>query len=84
VGCSITVLCQLALERPGLETETSARRWSELSACCSVDKPRIFFNYWYTSLTPFVEGAGRVSKTVVVVTMFGLALGKVGEAYLHG
>jgi hypothetical protein len=49
-----------------------------------VDKPRIFFNYWYTSLTPFVEGAGRVSKTVVVVTMFGLALGKVGEAYLHG
>jgi hypothetical protein len=24
VGCSITVLCRLALERPGLKTETSA------------------------------------------------------------
>jgi hypothetical protein len=28
----ITVLCQLALEQPGLKTKTSTHYWSELSA----------------------------------------------------
>jgi hypothetical protein len=62
IGHYVTVLYQLALERPGLEMKTSARRWSELSACCSMATPRMFFICWYTLLTPSVEGTGRVSK----------------------
>jgi hypothetical protein len=72
------VLCRLALERPGLEMETSARRWSEPSACCSAATPRMFFVCWYTILTPSVEGTGRVSKIAAVAATFWLALGKLG------
>jgi hypothetical protein len=77
-GCSVTVLCRLALEQPRLETETSARRWSELFSCYSAATARMFFICWYTLLTPSVEGVGRVSKSVVATTTFFLALGKVG------
>jgi hypothetical protein len=41
VGCSVTVLYRLTLEWPGLEMETLARRWSELSACCLAATPRM-------------------------------------------
>jgi hypothetical protein len=41
VGCTIVVLCRLALEWPSLKKETSAHRWSELSACYSVAMPRM-------------------------------------------
>jgi hypothetical protein len=40
--------------------------------------PRMFFIYWYTLLTPSVEGAGRVSNSAMAVATFLLALGKVG------
>jgi hypothetical protein len=49
-GCSMLVLCRLALERLGLETETSAHHWSELSAFHSIAQLRISFSYWYTLL----------------------------------
>jgi hypothetical protein len=57
--------------------ETSVRIWSESFAYCSVATLRMAFNYWYTFLAPSVEGAGRVSKSVVAATTFWLALGKV-------
>jgi hypothetical protein len=44
VGCSVVVLYRLAFEWPRLETETSARCWSELSAYCLVTTPRMSLN----------------------------------------
>jgi hypothetical protein len=78
VGCSVATLYWLALEWSELETETLARRWSELSVCCSAATLRMFFIYWYTLLTRSVEGVGRVSKSVAVTATFWLALRKVG------
>jgi hypothetical protein len=77
-GCSVVVLCRLALERPGLETETSAHRWSELSTCCLAATPRMPFSYWYTLPTLSVEGADRVTKRATTTATFWLAPGKVG------
>jgi hypothetical protein len=70
VGCSVAVLCQLALEWPGFEMETSAHHWSELSPYCSVATLRMSFNCWYTLLTPSIEDAGRVSKSVAAVATY--------------
>jgi hypothetical protein len=78
VGCSIVVLCRLALEWLGIEMETLACCWRELSAYCSAATPRMSFSYWYTLPTLSVEGAGRVSKSDVATATFWLALGKVG------
>jgi hypothetical protein len=80
VGCTVTDLYRLDLERPGLEKENISRRWSELSTCFSVATPRMSFSYWYTLPTPSVEGTSRVSKSVVATVTFWLALGKVGCA----
>jgi hypothetical protein len=70
------VLCRLVLEWLRLETEAYACLCSELSACCSAATPRMSFNCWYTLLAPSADGAGRVSKSIVVVATFWLALGK--------
>jgi hypothetical protein len=76
---SIVIPCRLALERPGLKTETSARHWSKLYACCSVVVPRMPFSWRYTLSTPLVEGADKVSKSVTTVATFWIALEKVGH-----
>jgi hypothetical protein len=78
VGCSVAVLCRLALERSKLKTETSAHHWSELSTCYLAATSRMFFNKWYTLLTPSVEGTGELSKSVAAVATFWLAQAKVG------
>jgi hypothetical protein len=40
----MAVFCQLALERPGLEINTSANRWSDLSAYRAAVTMRMSFN----------------------------------------
>jgi hypothetical protein len=73
------VLCQLDLERPRLETETSAHPWSELSTYYVAAMPRMPFSWQYTLSTPSVEDAGRVSKSAAVVATLRLAQAKVGR-----
>jgi hypothetical protein len=41
--------------------------------------PRMLFSHWYTSPTPSMEGVCNVSRSVATVTMFWLALVKVGS-----
>jgi hypothetical protein len=78
VGCFVSILCRLALKWPRLKIGPSACHWSELSAYCSAATPRMPFSYWYTLLTPSVEGTCRVSKSAPATATFWLALGKVG------
>jgi hypothetical protein len=79
MGCSIVILCQLALARPGVETETLAHHWSELSVCRLAATPRMSFSCWYTLPTLSIEGAGRVSKSAMTETTFWEALAKMGR-----
>jgi hypothetical protein len=75
----MAVLCRLALESPRLEIETSAHRWSEISAYCTVVTPRMSFSWPYTLSTPLPKGAGKVSRSAAATAMFWLALMKVGH-----
>jgi hypothetical protein len=72
----IAVFYQLALERPGVKTETSAQRWRELSTCYAEAMPRMSFCWWYTLSTPSVEGVGKVSRSAATAATFYLALAK--------
>jgi hypothetical protein len=77
---SWTTLRHSVLERLGVEMKTSARHCKKLSTCCTAVMPRMSFSSCYTLSTPLVEGAGKVFRSVTAVTIFWLALAKVGSS----
>jgi hypothetical protein len=80
----VVAFCQLALELPRLEMETSTRHWRELSTYCATAMLRLSFSWLYTLFTQSAEGVGKVYRSAAITTTFWLALVKEGRCTPSG
>jgi hypothetical protein len=80
MGSFIAVLYRLALEQPGLEVDTSAYHWSELSTYHAAVMLRLSFSWWYTLSVQLAVCVRKVSKSAATGVPFWLALAKVGRS----
>jgi hypothetical protein len=79
MGSFVEAFCQLALEGPVVETESSARRWRQLSACGAVAMMRMSLSWRYTLFALSMEDVVKVTRSAAAAAKFRLALAKAGH-----